>query len=397
MLQCRAQSQVRVGADRILEEFFHLLRGKKIGIVTNHTALRSDGKHLVDALCESNEFSIVALFSPEHGIRGERAAGEAVQTEVNGKTGIPIYSLYGQTKKPTDEMLKEIDLLLFDMQDVGARFYTYISTMTYVLEAAAEKNIPVIICDRPNPLGGILVDGFVLEESQKSFVGLLPVPIVHGMTVGELALMIKGEKWIQRSEKLSVSVIPMEGWKRSYRFADTGLKWIKPSPNMTTLHTALAYPGTCLFEATNLSEGRGTETPFLTIGSPFIDHYRWKELLDEKKLEGVKFNAVTFTPKDISNTALNPKHKDLECRGVTIEITDPEVFNPLLTGLSLLATAKKVSADQFRWISASIDRLAGTNRLREMIEANYDPMAIVQSWKEEVERFKRIRSQYLLY
>lgn len=397
MLQCRVQSQVKVGADRIVEEFSHLLKGKKIGIVTNHTAVRSDGKHLVDALYKSDEFSIVALFSPEHGIRGERAAGEAVQTEVNGRTGIPIYSLYGQTKKPTDEMLKEIDLLLFDMQDVGARFYTYISTMTYVLEAAAKKNISVIICDRPNPLGGILVDGFVLEESQKSFVGLLPIPIVHGMTVGELTLMIKGEKWIQRSEQLSVSVIQMEGWKRRYRFADTGLKWIKPSPNMTTPQTALAYPGTCLFEGTNLSEGRGTESPFLTIGAPFIDHIRWKKMLDERKLKGVRFNTVTFTPEDIPNTALNPKHKNAECRGVTIEITDPELFNPLLTGLSLLVTAKKVSADQFRWNSASIDRLAGTNRMRDMIDENYDPMAIVQSWKEEVERFKRIRSQYLLY
>lgn len=395
--QCKLHSQVVVGADLLISRYPHLVQGKRIGLVTNHTAILADGKHLVDALHSHRTTELVALFSPEHGIRGEALAGEPVQTETDRKTGIPIYSLYGKTQKPTPKMLQDIDIIIFDIQDVGARFYTYISTMAYVLEAAAEARIPVIVLDRPNPLGGVNVDGFVLEESQRSFVGLHPIPILHGMTVGELAQMMNGEGWLRNGVRADLTVIKMERWKRGLRFDESGLQWIRPSPNMMTLQTASVYPGTCLFEGTNVSEGRGTDHPFEIIGAPFIENERWADLLNSYALPGVRFRPVTFIPQDIPNVALNPKFEDQLCRGISIEVRDPKEYEPVRVGVYLLATARLVSGENFKWIPASIDRLAGTKRLREMIDRGVSPEEIVKSWKKEVEGFQHVRSKYSLY
>ncbi|MEK9136788.1 MAG: DUF1343 domain-containing protein, partial [Bacteroidota bacterium] len=223
----------------------NLVKGKKVGLITNHTGRLSSGQHLVDTLLAQG-ISVVALFGPEHGVRGEAAAGEKVGDTIDAKTGIPVFSLYGKTRTPTSDMLRDVDVLVYDIQDVGARFYTYISTMGLCMKAAIESGIPFIVLDRPNPLGGLKVEGPILEDSLKSFVGMYPIPLVYGLTCGELAMMINGEGWLATSAKADLTVVRMEGWTRSMLWDDTGLSWIRPSPNIPTPVTALVYPGTCL-------------------------------------------------------------------------------------------------------------------------------------------------------
>lgn len=255
-----AQPGVKLGNDVLVERHLQLLEGKRVGLIVNHTARLSSGQYLVDMLVQRG-IVIVALFGPEHGIRGEGLAGEKISDTKDEKTGIPIYSLYGKTRKPTAEMLANVDMLVYDIQDVGVRFYTYISTMGLCMAAAAEKGIPFIVLDRPNPLGGEKVDGPILDDSLKSFVGMYPIPIVYGLTCGELAKMINAEGWFATKEsgllnrlKCNLTVITMEGWKRKMPWGDTGLEWVPPSPNIKSAQTALVYPMTCLIEATNISE-----------------------------------------------------------------------------------------------------------------------------------------------
>lgn len=388
--------QVKVGADLLLEKHSDMIRGKRVGLVTNHSAVLADGRHLADALHERSDVRLVALFGPEHGIRGDAPAGAKIQHGVDEKTGVPAYSLYGKDYKPTEEMLKEVDVLMYDIQDVGARFYTYISTLSYAMEAAAEKGIPFLVLDRPNPIRGTWVEGFVREDSLRSFVGLHPIPVAHGMTVGELATMYNEEGWLKNGVKAMLTVVTMEGWNRKMWFEETGLSWTRPSPNIKTPTTAALYPGTCFIEGTNLSEGRGTERPFEYIGAPFVDGSRLAAELNGKRLPGVRFDTVRFTPREIPNVVGNPKHKGNECGGIAIVLTDRNVYEPVKTGIFILAAAKKLFEKDFQW-RGSINRLTGTFRVRQSISEGVPAEEIVKEWAPEVEKFKLVRAKYLLY
>ncbi|MFH0990539.1 MAG: DUF1343 domain-containing protein [bacterium] len=389
-------AQVKTGADLLFEKYIRLIDGKNVGLVTNHSALLSNGQHLADTLSKTS-CKLVALFGPEHGIRGDAPDGKNLTHGTDAKTGVPVYSLYGSINKPTPEMLKDVEVLLFDIQDVGVRFYTYISTLSYAMEAAAENNIPFILLDRPNPIRGVHVDGFIREDSLRSFVGLHPIPIAHGMTVGELAMLFNEEGWLKNGIKASLTVVKMEGWKRSMWYDQTGLRWIKPSPNMATLATAIVYPGTCLIEGTNLSEGRGTQKPFEYIGAPFIDGKKWAEVLNRQKLPGVKFEPIEFTPHSIAGVTVHPKYDSLKCYGIQVKVVNRNQYKPVQTGVFILSTVKQLFADSLRWRERSIDRLSGTPNLRRMIDAGKPAKEIVGAWGEEVEKFRIVRKKYLLY
>jgi len=391
LLTISASSQVLVGADCLFsDEHIRLIAGKRVGLVTNHTAVLRNGVHLADSLARHPQVTLTALFGPEHGIRGEAGAGDMVDGSVDSVTGVRVYSLYGQTYKPTQEMLEGLDVLLYDIQDVGARFYTYISTMTYAMEAAAEAGIPFVVLDRPNPITGERVEGFVLDDSLKSFVGMHPVPIVHGMTTGELALMINGLGWLKGGIRANLMVVRMRGWKRSMWYDETGLPWIPPSPNMRTLQTAVVYPGTCLFEGTNFSEGRGTDSPFELVGAPFVDAERWAETLNGLKLPGVRFEPESFTPT-------GSKHSGEECRGVRLKVTDRTVFKPVRTGLWMLAAAFDLHRNTFAWRPRTIDRLAGTALVRQFVEEEQTPDTLLRHASPSLDGFLTLRSRFLLH
>ncbi|OGU31129.1 MAG: hypothetical protein A2X67_02685 [Ignavibacteria bacterium GWA2_55_11] len=389
-------SQVRSGADVLLSERMDLIKGKKLGIVTNHSALLSDGRHLVDALARVPDVKVVVLFGPEHGIRGNAPDGRSIRDTVDAATGAPIFSLYGRINKPTSEMLKDVDVLIYDIQDVGVRFYTYSSTLSLAMEAAAEKGIPYIVLDRPNPIRGTWVEGFVREDSLKSFVGLHPITIAHGMTLGEFATMINGEKWLKDGVKANLTVVKCAGWKRDMWYDQTGLAWVKPSPNMAELSTATVYPGTCLFEGTNLSEGRGTPKPFEYIGAPYVDAKAWASALNAAKLPGVTFEPIEFTTASIANTTNNPKYKGLLSHGVYVHVTDRNVFEPVRSTVHMLVAARKLFGDKFQWRS-SINRLSGTSRLATMIDAGKTAEEITGVWRAEQDNFRSTRQKYLLY
>ena len=387
--------QVRVGADVLMNERLSLIQGKRIGLVTNHTAVLSNGMHLADALAAETGAKLVVLFGPEHGIRGDASDGKTIADAADARTGRPVFSLYGSIRKPTVEMLSNVDALLFDIQDVGARFYTYESTMSLAMEAAAEKRIPFIVLDRPNPIDGEHMSGFVLDDSLRSFVGLHRIPIRHGMTIGELATLVNSEGWLANGVKANLIVVKTEGWSRHQWYDQTGLRWINPSPNMKSLATATVYPGTCLFEGTNLSEGRGTDHPFEQIGAPFLEGKRWAGELARLKLPGVQFDAVEFVPAEIPSVASNPKHKGEKCGGVFIHVADRSAFDPVRTAVAMLVTAKKFFP-QFAW-KPYVDRLAGTPRLRAMIDNGDAVDEIVGRWSEELRVFEALRTKYLLY
>ena len=394
---CASPPPVRTGADVLLSDRLDLIQGKSVGVVTNHSALLSDGRHLVDALHALPDVEVKVLFGPEHGIRGDAPDGHSITDGLDAKTGVQVYSLYGAIRKPTPEMLKDVDMLIFDIQDVGARFYTYESTMSYAMEAAAENGIPYVVLDRPNPITGNLVEGFIRVDSLRSFVGLHPIPIAHGMTIGELAKMFNGEGWLEAGIKADLLVIPCEGWTRDQWYDETGLAWVKPSPNMATLATATLYPGTCLFEGTNLSEGRGTPKPFETIGAPYINGEAWARALNASALPGVTFEPATFTPVMIPNTTNNPKYKDEPCSGVTITVTDRDALQPVRTAVEMLVTARKLFPESVTWRERGIDRLAGTPAFRMAIDEGKQTDEIVQMWASEVKEFSAIRAGYLLY
>lgn len=391
-----AVAQVKTGADLLFEKQFKLIEGKRVGLVTNHTALLSNGKHLADALHEDKRTTLVALFGPEHGVRGDAPAGDKITDAVDSKTGVPAYSLYGSINKPTKEMLKNVDVLIFDLQDVGVRFYTYISTLSYAMEAAAENQIQYIVLDRPNPIRGTWVEGFNRDDSLRSFVGLHPITMAHGMTIGELATMYNNEGWLKGGIKADLKVVKMEGWKRTMWFDQTGLKWLPPSPNIVTLDAAILYPGTCLFEGVNISEGRGTMNPFEMIGAPYIDGKAWAKALKAEGLKGVAFEAVEFTPKSIPNMATRPKRLGEKCGGVLAKVTDREVLEPVKVAVAMLVTAKKLYPDSLKWRGA-VDRLSGTTKFKQAIDAGASVEKIVGMWKSDVEKFKKVRAKHLLY
>ena len=377
--------KIQVGAEVLIENHLVQLKDKKVGLVMNPTA-RVNGTHMLDTLL-SREVNITALFAPEHGFRGEAGAGEVIKDGVDQETGLPVYSLYGDSKKPTAEMLENVDVLLFDMQDVGARFYTYNVTLGLVLEAAAENDVDVWVLDRPNPAGGEYVAGWMLKEEHKSFVGAYPIPMAHGMTLGELAQMMVGEQWIEFDQKPDLKIVSMKGWERSMKWPETGLEWYPPSPNLPTFEHAYVYLGTVLFEGSNISEGRGTEDPFLTIGSPNTS------LTDEdiqklnKKFPSVTVTQKTFTPTSIPGKSLYPKFEDQECYGVSISVTDYDKLDPIRFGVELFELIYQSTEDAE--LKSFIKNLSGIN-----IESIED---LNSGWQEEVSEFKKLRKPYLLY
>ena len=394
-----AEATVRVGVEVLLSDSLHLVQGKRVGLVTNHTGIyqRAVGQvagsprelgSMIDALHEAPDVELVALFGPEHGIRGVAEAGVRIESAVDEQTGVPIHSLYGGTLRPTPEMLESVDVLVFDMQDVGARYYTYVSTMAYAMEAAGDFGIPFIVLDRPNPLGGDAVQGNVLDPEYATFVGLYPVPMRHGMTVGELARMYVGEFGIE----VDLHVVPMDGWQRDMTFSDTGLPWVAPSPNMPTFESALAYPGTCLFEGTSLSVGRGTDRAFQWVGAPWLDGPALAESLNAYGLEGVRFEAATFTPTN----AGDGKFDGQEVQGVRLVHQDTN-YDASKAAVAMLLEAYAMSGDNWAWLQSHFDRLAGTDLLRLGIEAGLGFAALTAAWDEGVVEFEQLRGPYLMY
>ncbi|NIO33315.1 MAG: DUF1343 domain-containing protein [Gemmatimonadetes bacterium] len=375
----------------------HLVDARRVGLITNHTGLTRDQTHAVDLL-RSQGVEIVALFAPEHGIRGTVAEPESggtgdqaawVESGVDEITGLPVRSLYGAALKPTPEMLADIEVLLFDIQDIGARYYTYVSTMALAMQAAAENGIPFVVLDRPNPIGGALVHGNVLEPEHSSFVGLYPVPMRHGMTAGELASMINDHFEVGAQ----LHVVPAAGWEREAWFDQTGLPWVNPSPNMPSLESATHYPGTCLFEGTNLSVGRGTPLAFQQIGAPWLDGAALAERLNAYRLSGVRFEAVTFTP-----SAPHDRKYDGELvNGVLFIATDRGVYDPTQAAVAALIEARRLAAERWEWKVGHFDRLAGTERLREQIEAGAQLADVTSGWNDQLAAFEQIRARYLLY
>lgn len=392
-----ASAKVRLGNEKLVNEYFHLIEGKKIGVIANHTSLLYNGKHLVDFLYENKNVSVIAAFGPEHGFRGAAPAGEKIETSIDEKTGIPVYSLYGNINKPTPEMLKDIEILVYDIQDVGARFYTYISTLYLCLEAAAENNIEFIVCDRPNPIGGIIVDGPIVKKDFESFVGIAPLPIQHGMTIGELALYFNDLIEEKIGKKANLSIIKMDNWNRKMLFDETELNWIKPSPNIVDLHTALIYPGTCLIEATNVSEGRGTQYPFVTIGSPFINSEELINELNKFNFASLSFQPVHFVPIDIEGMASNPKFKNEKCNGIKIQILETKNLYPVQFGLALISTLKKLYPDKFKINISRMNRLVGNDEITKLLENAIDYKVIIDKFEDELIQFKHLRKKYLLY
>ena len=390
------KNHVFFGDELLLKENIELIKDKRVGVVTNHSAVLPNNVHLVDTLLTLG-IKISALFSPEHGIRGEISDGKEITSSKDDKTGIPIYSLYGKVKKPTKEMLNNIDIILFDIQDIGTRFYTYISTLYYILQSAAENNLPVILLDRPNPIAGIRVSGPLLDLDYRSFIGIAPIPVLHGMTVGELAELFVKENFIHTHIKPDLIVIKMKGWKRNYFWDDIDREWIPTSPNIPKFETSLIYPGTCLLEGTNVSEGRGTDDPFLTIGAPFINSGELIGKLKSLQIEGIEFYPLSFIPVNINGTAVHPKFEGIKCNGVKFKVTDKKKFDALEFGIYLVYSLIKLYPNNFNFKYDHFDKLAGTNKLRTDLLAGKNPSAIIKSWDNDLEEFNFIRKKYLLY
>ena len=388
-----------VGLTILLSERSELVKGRSIGLITNHTGMDAQFRSNLTLFAEQPKMELAALFSPEHGIAGSAQAGIHITSTNNQSQQIPIHSLYGDTRDPTSEMLTGIDTLVYDIQDVGSRFYTYISTLFRSVRAAAANGVDFIVLDRPNPIRGDRVEGNQLQSPFRSFVGETDLTIRHGMTVGELAYLCKTEidsaarsKPDQGSSQLDV--VPMRGWKRTMWYDETELPWVPPSPNMPTIETATLYPGTCLLEGTNLSEGRGTTKPFEWIGAPWIEAERWADKLNDIALPGIYFRPIHFTPTF-------SKYVDQPCHGVQVHVTDRDQFKPVEVGLYLIATAQRLYPDHFHFLQNGgryfFDLLAGTDEVRLRLACGESPTTILQAWEGEVESFTEHRRPYLLY
>ncbi|MBI1803630.1 MAG: DUF1343 domain-containing protein [Ignavibacteriae bacterium] len=387
---------VKPGAQVLFERYLDSLKGKRVGVICNHTSKLPNGVHLVDTLLHSG-IHVTALFAPEHGIRGAVAAGQTIASNIDSATGLHVYSLYGKTLKPTPEMLTNVDVLLFDLQDVGARFYTYASTMANCMEAARDLGKKMIVLDRPNPINGIDIEGPVLDMDLISFLGLFPLPVRHGLTLGELAKMIVGEGWLNYNSAVDLWVISMEGWKRTMWYDETRLPWVPPSPNMKSLATATVYPGTCFFEATNISEGRGTAKPFEWIGAPGNKSAKLASRLNAYRLPGVRFAPVEFTPTPDSIAAPDPKFKKRKCRGVFVHVTDRTMYRPVLTGLVMLNVFRSMFAPKFQLMQGRLDHLVGDTSIGETLMKGKLDTNILDRFKNQITDFKQRRMKYLLY
>lgn len=381
--------RVRTGFERLAADGYALLAGQRIGVVTNPTGITADARHLVDVLHADGRADLVAVFGPEHGFRGTAQAGGSEGAGRDPATGLPVYDTYGRSGQQLADVFTSagVDTVVFDIQDVGARFYTYIWTLYDCMRAAALAGKAVVVLDRPNPVGGRRAAGPVLERPYASFVGREPIALAHGMTAAELALLFNGEFLAARPVRLRT--VAMTGWNRDCLHGATGLPWVSPSPNMPTPGTALAYAGTCLFEGTNLSEGRGTATPFEVLGAEGIDR-RWAEAADALGLPGVWIREAYFTP-------VASKHAGRVCGGVRLVVHDPQAFDPVRTGIGLLVTARRTWSG-FAWREDHwIDRLAGSDRVRRLVDAGAGVEEIAADWAAGLERFAAVREKYLLY
>ena len=375
--------KIRSGLDILLSEKMELINGKSIGLVTNNSGLDHKGIPNYKQLMKRKNVDLKIIFSPEHGLFGEAADGEEVS--YNQVEAFPeIISLYGGNRKPTLEQLSELDLILYDIQDIGARFYTYISTLGLVMEAAAEANIKVIVLDRPNPINGIKIEGPILEIKNQSFVGYYPIPIRYGLTIGELAKMIIGENWINKAPELEV--IPLKNWDRSLWLDETNINWVKPSPNIPSLDIATIYPGMCLLEATNMNEGRGTNKPFKRFGAPWVNKNVLNDSLNALNLPGVSFIPISYIPSDISGVAINPKYKNKVCNGVEIIINNRNNYNSVHTGFKVLMTLKKLYPNDFKINSKRMKKLWGKDNFGKL--KNLDL---------ELDHFSALSKKYHLY
>ncbi len=391
-----SRKPVRTGLDVLLSERQELIRGKRVGIITNQTGRTADGRFIADVIQRIPGVTLTALFGPEHGIRGKRAAGAFVESYRDSATGVTVYSLYGKNRKPSPAMLDSVDVLLFDIQDIGARFYTYISTMGLAMEAAAEKGIPFVVLDRPNPITGDIVEGPVLQPDFSSFVGMYPIPIRHGLTVGELAQMINGEGWLSNGIQANLTVVRMENWHRTLWYDQTGLPWVQTSPNMPDLETATLYPGMCLIEGTNISEGRGTHSPFKLFGAPWIQGDSLKHVLENFHPLGVSFSTTEFEPQSLPEMAPNPKYLGQICSGLHLRLTNRNIFRSVSFGVEVLSAIHRLYPKHLTF-RKSFDLLAGQSTLRQQIENDVPPKDIVAGWTREISDFKIKRKKYLLY
>ena len=380
---------VRVGLEVLDAEKAAILKGKKVGLVAHGASVTSEGHHAMDVL-KRHGVQVVRLFSPEHGFQGRAAAGQKVEGGKDPKYGLPIVSLYGEQTKPPAESLKDLDALVYDLQDGGVRFYTYVSTLLQCLDAAGDAGIELIVLDRPNPLGGERVEGPVSDARDAvaaSLVNMAPGPLVHGLTAGEMARYANAH----REKEVRLTIVPMKGWKRNMVWADTGRTWVAPSPNLRSPEAAIAYPGTALVEATAASEGRGTEAPFLLIGAPWAD----SAALAAPVVPGFTLEATKFTPH-AAEAAPDPKFKDQECNGVRVKITDARAAKPYTLGVALLATLRK--SKDFAWRSEdALDRLVGTKKLRAALEKGETVDAIVEADAPAIEAFRKERREALMY
>ncbi|MGH9338379.1 MAG: exo-beta-N-acetylmuramidase NamZ domain-containing protein [Acidobacteriota bacterium] len=374
-------NSVRIGADRLFEQpYAGWIRGKRVGLITNQTGVNSDLESTIDLLDQHSEVRLTALFGPEHGIEGQAQAGQKISNRRN------IYSLYGDTQAPTAEMLQDVDVLIYDIQDVGARFYTYISTLFKSMEAAARRRVPMIVLDRPNPITGEMVEGPVLEPGFESFVGIFRLPIRYAMTAGELAGYFNTEAGIG----CDLRIVPLQGWRRSQWYDQTGLSWVMPSPNMPTLETATVYPGLCLLEGTNLSEGRGTARPFELFGATWLDSRGLSRRLNDLNLDGVYFRPQSFTPTF-------SKYQKEECQGIQLHVLDRDLFRPVPVLLHILTEVRRLHPGKLEIRDKSFDRLAGNSWIRQALADGLAVEQIVSRWQAELEDFRAKRSKYLLY
>jgi uncharacterized protein YbbC (DUF1343 family) len=407
-----ARPPVELGVEVLFAKHLDLIRGKRVGLITNPTGLDSKLDSIIELFRAHPDVKLVALYGPEHGVRGNAQAGEYVPFYFDEHFQLPVFSLYGQTHKPPADMMTNIDeymrtfdtkhegkqveagmmssvdVMVFDLQDVGTRVYTYIATMAYAMQACADAGIPFIVLDRPNPINGVAMEGSVLEfPKYSSFIGLYPIPLRHGMTAGELAQLFN-VKFLPK--KCDLTVVPMENWTRDEWFDETSLPWTLPSPNLPTPDSATVYPGQVIIEGTNLSEGRGTTKPFEFFGAPWIDGFVLAKKLNELNLPGVKFREVYFTPTFSKFSGTN-------CGGCQMHVTDRNVFQPVATTLAILSVVKKTYGDKLELHASYFDRVLGTSSVREALERGEPVEKIVAGFKPGLAGFAKLREPFLLY
>ena len=387
---------VKLGLEKVLGERLDVLKNLRVGLICNQASVNHQFHHAADLFQDNPQIKLVKLFGPQHGIRGD-VQDNMIETShgIDQVTGLPIYSLYSETREPTAEMLSGLDALVLDLQDVGCRVYTFIYTLANSMIACSKFGKKMIVLDRPNPIGGIEVEGNTLEKGHESFVGQYPIPMRHGLTVGELAKLFNREFGIN----CELEVVSMDGWDREYFYDETDAPWVMPSPNMPTVDTTIVFPGTVFFEGTQVSEGRGTTRPFEIVGAPYIIAKEYADALASLKLPGISFRPINFLPTF-------QKHMGATCGGVFVHIADRKIFEPVMTGLAMVKTIVDLYPSEFKWKNPPyeyvfdrnpFDVIAGTDKIRNLIENDNSMEDIKLSWQEDVKDFKKLREKYLLY